>query len=120
MHAIRLHFHSIMMRCGIEKTNETSESLIENEEKWLNKTLNMGKHSTKTVEELRLLPSVLSQRNDLVLPRYHFQPTAIESEGTKFDFVKGFIIGLIITVVLILPYLIFNSRVTNKILISKR
>ncbi len=49
-----------MMRCGIEKTNETSESLIENEEKWLNKTLNMGKHSNKTVEELRLLPSVLS------------------------------------------------------------
>ena len=28
-----------MMRCGIEKTNETSESLLENEEKWLNKQL---------------------------------------------------------------------------------
>ena len=37
VHAIRLQFHSIMMRCGVEKTNETSESLLENEEKWLNK-----------------------------------------------------------------------------------
>ena len=37
VHAIRLQFHSIMMRVGIEKTNETSESLLENEEKWLNK-----------------------------------------------------------------------------------
>ncbi|CDW85344.1 UNKNOWN [Stylonychia lemnae] len=33
VHSIRLQFHSIMMRCGIEKTNETSESLLENEEK---------------------------------------------------------------------------------------
>jgi len=39
VHAIRLQFHSIMMRVGIEKTNETSESLLENEEKWLNKYL---------------------------------------------------------------------------------
>jgi hypothetical protein len=37
VHALRLQFHSIMMRVGIEKTNETSESLLENEEKWLNK-----------------------------------------------------------------------------------
>jgi hypothetical protein len=28
-----------MMRVGIEKTNETSESLLENEEKWLNKQI---------------------------------------------------------------------------------
>lgn len=28
VHAIRLQFHSIMMRVGIEKTNETSESLL--------------------------------------------------------------------------------------------
>lgn len=48
------------MRCGIEKTNETSESLLENEEKWLNKQLNMGKHVNRSVEELRLVPSVLS------------------------------------------------------------
>ena len=60
-----------MMRCGVEKTNETSESLIENEEKWLTKQLNMGKNANKTIEELRLLPTVLSRRNDLVLPRYH-------------------------------------------------
>lgn len=39
VHAIRLQFHSIMMRVGIEKTNETSESLLENEEKWLSKQL---------------------------------------------------------------------------------
>ena len=37
VHAIRLKFHSIIMRVGNEKTNETSESLLENEEKWLNK-----------------------------------------------------------------------------------
>lgn len=74
VHAIRMHFHSIMMRCGIEKTNETSESLIENEEKWLNRQLPSFRFSRMNLEELRDLPTVLSLRNDLVLPRYHLVP----------------------------------------------
>lgn len=111
VHAIRLHFHSIMMRCGIEKTNETSESLLENEEKWLNKQMNMGSHSNKTIEELRMLPTVLSQRNDLVLPRYHRSTTSIELEGTNLEFIKGFLIGFLLQVVLILPYLLYDSRI---------
>lgn len=73
VHAIRLHFHSVLMRCGIEKTNETSESLLENEEKWLDKRLQMAHSQTVSMpmDELRKLPSVLSMRNDLVLPRYY-------------------------------------------------
>jgi hypothetical protein len=44
-----------MMRVGIEKTNETSESLLENEEKWLNKQLPgpNSKFNNMTLEELR-------------------------------------------------------------------
>ena len=63
-----------MMRVGIEKTNETSESLLENEEKWLNKLLPSAhsKYANLSIEELRKLPSVLSKRNDLVLPRYYY------------------------------------------------
>ena len=62
VHAIRLQFHSIMMRVGIEKTNETSESLLENEEKWLNKQLPGPSHKLANIplEELRRIPSVLS------------------------------------------------------------
>eukprot|EP00347_Sterkiella_histriomuscorum_P010989 403374171 len=119
VHAIRLQFHSIMMRSGIEKTNETSESLLENEEKWLNKQLNMNKHSNKSIEELRLMSTVLSQRNDLVLPRYHQIPQNVEQEGNKKDFAKGFIIGMILTAALFLFYLIFDSRVENVKQMSK-
>ena len=74
VHAIRLQFHSIMMRVGIEKTNETSESLLENEEKWLNKQLPgvNSKFANMSLEELRKLPTVLSLRNDLVLPRFYY------------------------------------------------
>jgi hypothetical protein len=35
VHQMRLSFHSIMMRSGTEKTDETADGLLENEEKWL-------------------------------------------------------------------------------------
>jgi hypothetical protein len=28
VHAMRLHFHSVMMRSGVEKTNETADNLL--------------------------------------------------------------------------------------------
>lgn len=73
VHAIRLQFHAIMMRVGIEKTNETSESLLENEERWLNKQLPgpNSKFANMSLDELRKMPTVLSKRNDLVLPRFY-------------------------------------------------
>lgn len=115
VHAIRLHFHSILMRCGIEKTNETSDSLIENEEKWLNKQLQLS-HSqlvTMPLEELRRLPTVLSERNDLVLPRYHKLPQGIESEGPIIDMVKGIVIGFTVTIFFLLFYLLWISNLNG-------
>jgi hypothetical protein len=43
------------MRVGIEKTNETSESLLENEEKWLNKQIpgQNSKFVNMSLDELR-------------------------------------------------------------------
>ena len=101
------------MRCGIEKTNETSESLIENEEKWLNRQLNMGKYSSLSMDDLRSMPTVLSLRNDLVLPRYHQQPQTLEKEGNKLEFIFGFIIGFLLTAVLLLFYIFWDSRLSN-------
>ncbi len=99
------------MRVGIEKTNETSESLLENEEKWLNKQLpgQNSKFVNMTLDELRQIPTVLSLRNDLVLPRYYFQPASFEREGTVVEFIKGFIIGLVISVFLFIFYLLWEA-----------
>ena len=109
VHAIRLQFHSIMMRVGIEKTNETSESLLENEEKWLNKQIPgpNSKFVNMTLDELRQFPTVLSLRNDLVLPRYYFQPASFERDGTYREFAIGFLIGLILSAPIIVLYLIW-------------
>ena len=99
------------MRVGIEKTNETSESLLENEEKWLNKQLpgQNSKFVNMSLEELRQIPTVLSLRNDLVLPRYYYQPASFEREGTAVEFIKGFIIGLVISVFLFIFYLLWEA-----------
>ena len=117
VHAIRLQFHSIMMRVGIEKTNETSESLLENEEKWLNKQLPSAnsKFSSLTIEELRKIPSILSLRNDLVLPRYYYQPASFEREGNQYEFFKGVIKGLILTGFFFIFYLIWDARPSNNL-----
>jgi hypothetical protein len=115
VHAIRLQFHSIMMRVGIEKTNETSESLLENEEKWLNKQLPSAnsKYSSMSLEELRKVPSILSLRNDLVLPRYYFHPATFEKEGNYYDFGKGMCKGLLFTGFFFILYLIWEARPSN-------
>jgi hypothetical protein len=101
-----------MMRVGIEKTNETSESLLENEEKWLNKQLpaSHSKLAGLSMDELRHLPTVLSQRNDLVLPRYHYLPVTFEREGTWKEFAKGTLRGLILSVFLIPFYLLWSVK----------
>lgn len=36
VHQMRLALHSILMRSGVEKTDETADGLLQNEEKWLN------------------------------------------------------------------------------------
>jgi hypothetical protein len=112
VHAIRLQFHAIMMRVGIEKTNETSESLLENEERWLNKQLpgSNSKYANMSLDELRKMPTVLSKRNDLVLPRFYHQPVTFEREGTLKDLVKGFFIGIVISAFLVLFYMIWLAR----------
>lgn len=99
------------MRVGIEKTNETSESLLENEEKWLNKQLpgTNSKYVNMSLDDLRQIPSVLSLRNDLVLPRYYYQPASFEREGTTLEFIKGFIIGLLVSVFLFIFYLLWEA-----------
>ncbi|TNV84444.1 hypothetical protein FGO68_gene14405 [Halteria grandinella] len=112
VHAIRLQFHSIMMRVGIEKTNETSESLLENEEKWLNKQLPGPSHKLANIplEDLRRISSVLSQRNDLVLPRYYYQPAVFEREGTWKEFARGFGIGFALTAFLLIFYMVWSAK----------
>eukprot|EP00350_Pseudokeronopsis_sp_OXSARD2_P010873 CAMPEP_0170549830 /NCGR_PEP_ID=MMETSP0211-20121228/7964_1 /TAXON_ID=311385 /ORGANISM="Pseudokeronopsis sp., Strain OXSARD2" /LENGTH=175 /DNA_ID=CAMNT_0010856071 /DNA_START=223 /DNA_END=746 /DNA_ORIENTATION=+ len=111
VHAIRLHFHSIMMRCGVEKTNETSDSLLENEERWMNKQLPSMNNSLKnmTLEELRKVPTVLSRRNDLVLPRYHKVSQQLEKEGTTGDLICGLFVGFIFTIFFFLVYFFRNG-----------
>lgn len=39
IHQARLALHSILMRSGVEKTDETADGLLTNEEKWLKKEL---------------------------------------------------------------------------------
>lgn len=104
-----------MMRCGIEKTNETSESLIDNEEKWLNRQLSLGstRYSGMSLEDLRDLPTVLSLRNDLVLPRFHRLPQTLEREGSLLELPLGVLKGYFISCFFILFYFVWDSRVNN-------
>ena len=60
------------------------------------------------------MPSVLSQRNDIVLPRYHQQPQVTEKEGTQMDMVKGVVAGFCISGFLLLFYLLWDSRLENR------
>jgi len=92
------------MRCGIEKTNETTQSLIQHEEEWLNRELPRPgtEYQNMSFDELRVLPTVLSTRNDLVLPRYYESPNLPEKEGRVIDLIKGFVMGLFLSLFVLL------------------
>jgi len=62
-----------------------------------------------TLDELRQIPTVLSLRNDLVLPRYYYQPASFERDGNYREFTIGFIIGAILTGPLSVLYLIWQA-----------
>ena len=68
-----------------------------------------------TLDELRQFPTVLSLRNDLVLPRYYFQPASFERDGTYREFAIGFFIGLILSAPIIVLYLIWQARPSKNV-----
>ena len=63
-----------------------------------------------SLEELRKIPTVLSKRNDLVLPRFYHQPITFEGEGTWKEALKGFFIGVLISAFLLPFYLLWIAR----------
>eukprot|EP00343_Euplotes_focardii_P002257 CAMPEP_0205807578 /NCGR_PEP_ID=MMETSP0205-20121125/11319_1 /ASSEMBLY_ACC=CAM_ASM_000278 /TAXON_ID=36767 /ORGANISM="Euplotes focardii, Strain TN1" /LENGTH=129 /DNA_ID=CAMNT_0053081971 /DNA_START=544 /DNA_END=933 /DNA_ORIENTATION=+ len=66
VHQMRLVFHSIMMRSGVERTDETADGLLEKEESWLKAEV-LGDGS---LDQQMSVKTVLSCRNDIVLPSY--------------------------------------------------
>ena len=58
---------------------------------------------------------MLSLRNDLVLPRYYYQPASFEREGTIIELIKGFMIGLIVSFFLVIFYLLWEASPARNI-----
>lgn len=79
------------MRSGSEQTDETADGLLNNEEAWLNNTL----VPHESLEELRKRKTVLSCRNDIVLPLYQTENEPIVPPPRKCD-----ILGIIIFTIL--------------------
>jgi len=80
VHQMRLVFHSLMMRSGAERTDETADGLLEKEEEWLTGTL----VSDQTIDDLIDCKTVLSCRNDIVLPTYkRMNEPVVYNENTK-------------------------------------
>lgn len=98
VHQMRLMFHSIMMRSGSEKTDETADGLLNNEEKWLNNEL----EPSESLLNLLNKKTVLSCRNDVVLPVNRTENHPIDNPNTKRD-IFGWILFALIG--LFLPFL---------------
>lgn len=80
VHQMRLVFHSLMMRSGTERTDETADGLLEKEEAWLTGKL----LKEETLEDLMDCKTVLSCRNDIVLPAYRrMNEPIIQVQNTK-------------------------------------
>jgi hypothetical protein len=112
VHQMRLTFHSIMMRSGVEKTDETADGLLHNEEKWLNGEL----PEDDSLINLLNRKTVLSKRNDIVLPVNDMQNEPI-IDPSKFD-----IFGLVLFTIIgmILPFIsIFLFVLIIKVNVSK-
>lgn len=110
VHQMRLTFHSIMMRSGVEKTDETADGLLHNEEKWLNGEL----PGDDTLINLLNRKTVLSKRNDVVLPVNDMQnePIIDTSKPDIFGFILFTIVGMLLPFIsVILFVMIFNVSV---------
>jgi len=55
VHQMRLVFHSIMMRSGMERTDETADGLLEKEEKWLKGEILQGESLDKLLNAKTVL-----------------------------------------------------------------
>lgn len=91
VHNMRLAFHSIMMRSGVEKTDETADGLLTNEEKWMKNEL----ENDESLLRLMNRKTVLSCRNDIVLPRHYMEPESVIN-NTKSDGCLVFLLFLIL------------------------
>ena len=78
VHQMRLALHAILMRSGVEKTDETADGLLANEERWLKNEL----ENDAPLIDLIQHKSVLSCRNDIVLPVYQDE---LDNVNDKFS-----------------------------------
>ena len=108
---MRMTLHSILMRSGIEKTNETCDNIISNEEKWLSGTLPTDGKSLRDLNEVK---SILTMRNDLVLPVYRENETDDLKSGKIWHLFVGVLFGMILPLISILLILLVFWNCTER------